>query len=74
MAKPRPARPRPPAPEPGPFIDSRTGLPMTPDREEELRRETSERYDQLEIFLAMKRADAEERARIRRMQEATPPD
>ena len=66
MAKPRPARPRPPAPEP--WIDSRTGLPMTPEREEELRRELSERYDQLEIFLAMKRADAEERARIRRMQ------
>ena len=41
MAKPRPARPRPPAPEP--WIDSRTGLPMTPEREEELRRELSER-------------------------------
>ena len=41
---------------------------MTPEREEELRRELSERYDQLEIFLAQKRADAEERARIRRMQ------
>ena len=66
MAKPKPARPRPPAPEPR--IDSRTGLPMTPEREEELRRELSERYDQLEIMLAQKRAEAEERARIRRMQ------
>ena len=35
---------------------------------EELRRELSERYDQLEIMLAQKRAEAEERARIRRMQ------
>ncbi|QYF87131.1 hypothetical protein [Brevundimonas sp. PAMC22021] len=72
MAKPKPARPRPPAPEP--HIDSRTGLPMTHEREEEMRRELSERYDQLEIFLAQKRADAEERARIRRMQEAAAPD
>ncbi len=67
MAKPKPARPRPPAPEP--FIDSRIGLPMTPEREEELRRELSERYDQLEIMLAMKRAEADERARIRQMRE-----
>ena len=67
MAKPRPARPRPPAPEP--HLDSRTGLPMTPEREEELRREIAERYDQLEIILAQKRAEAAERARIRQMRE-----
>lgn len=66
MAKPKPARPPRPRPRP----------PSAADRAEEaaLRAELDDRLDHWRGLLARKQAEADARARIRRMQEEAAPD